>query len=425
MEKMLTLINYVLVLLFGVFVSVLLSGGSNSKKEHLKIVLFSLLSLTIQGSCTILFGVAFTTKLYPLITHLPLILFLVLVLKKPCSIAITSVLTAYFCCQLPFWTGILSQELFYTYDVYQYTYTIMIFVFFFLIWYFFAKPAHQAMIYSKKSLFLIGFLPAVYYIFDYVTTVYTDVLYNANLKIMNEFFPTVMVLFYIWFIVVYREEVQQRTKIQMEKNMLSMQIGNAKTQLSVLRSAQEQAKIYRHDMRHHITMIDSFVQRGELDQIKEYLALAQHQLTEITPMYFCENEIVNLILSSFMNKVKEQAAVLDIKADIPKELNILDTELCSVILNGLENALHAVCKIQDETKRNILFDCSVKKNMLLIKISNPYIGEVQMEDGVPYSNEVDHGYGCKSIKSISNNRKGYCSFMASDGIFTLKVALPY
>lgn len=421
--QLLSTFNYGLVLLFGVFLSVLFSGNIQNKRDRLRILFFSIFTLCLQTSCAFLFGLSLTTKLYPLIAHMPLILFLVLALKKPIGISIVSVMTAYFCCQLPRWTGLLAQQLFHAQIAYIIVYSISIVVYFLLIWHFFAKPAHQAMTYSRQSLFLFGCLPAVYYVFDYAATVYTDILYTG-IKLMSEFLPTVMVFFYVWFIVAYHNEVQQKTKIQLEKNMLSMQMETAKLQMSVLRSSQEQSIIYRHDMRHHFSMINSFASQGEFAKITEYLATAQHELTTFTPIQFCENETFNLLLSSFVSKGKKQDIVFNIKANLPKELNIPDTEICSLLSNGLENAINAVNQVEDATLRKVLVTCSINRNMLLIEIENAYVGDVQMSDEIPTSTEIGHGYGCKSMSSIAKKRNGFCSFWAADGIFTLRIALP-
>ncbi|MEG2929804.1 MAG: GHKL domain-containing protein [Oscillospiraceae bacterium] len=423
MERILAIINYGLVLLFGVFLSVLFSGRSQSNKDRWNILLFSVFMLCLQTTCSALVGLKLTTKLYPLITHLPLILFLIFVLKKPAGISIVSVLTAYFCCQIPRWAGVLAQQIFHTRNAYLIAYSITIIGLFFLIERFFAKPAYQAMTYSWHSQFLFGCLPLVYYVFDYATTVYTSILYTG-IKMMSEFLPTVMVVFYVWFIIAYHKEVQQKTQIQLEKNMLSMQMETAKLQLKVLRGSQEQAIIYRHDMRHHFSMLDSFAQQGDITKIKEYLANAQHELTAITPTSFCKNETVNLILSSFKDRAEKKKITLVIKADLPNELNISDTELCSVLSNGLENAIRAVNKIEDTMLRKVFVDCRVNKNMLLIEIENGYSGDVQINDETPTTTEVGHGYGCKSMRSIAQKRKGYCDFKANNGLFTLRVALP-
>ncbi|MEG1683963.1 MAG: ATP-binding protein, partial [Oscillospiraceae bacterium] len=419
MERLLATLSYGLVLLFGVFLSVLFAGGSKNRKERSYLLLFSIFTLCVQTACAFIFGLSLTTKLYPLIAHLPLILFLVLALKKPVGISIVSVLTAYFCCQLPRWVGVLALQIFHTRLAYLLTYSVAIFVFFFVIWHFFAEAANQAMTYSRQSLILFGCLPTVYYVFDYAATVYTQVLYTG-IELMSEFLPTVMALFYVWFIVAYHSEVQEKTQIQLEKNMLDLQMETAKGQLETLRCSQEQAVIYRHDMRHHLSMLDSFARQGELGQITEYLAHAQQELTAITPLHFCENETVSLLLSAFTGKAKKRGIHLSVKADLPKELNIPDIELCSVLSNGLENAIHAVSKLEDSTLRKIFVTCSVSRNMLLLEIENAYTGEVKMEDETPTSTEIGHGYGCKSMRSIAEKRNGFCTFAAAEGIFTLR-----
>ncbi|MEG1514167.1 MAG: ATP-binding protein [Clostridia bacterium] len=423
MERLLSTVNYGLVLLFGVFLSVLFSGGCKGRKERLYILLFSLFTLCAQTACSYAFGLSATTKLYPLITHLPLVLFLVLALKKPVGISIVSVLTAYFCCQLARWTGVLALHLFHARIAYLIAYSVAIIVFFFLLWRLFVEAAHQAMTYSRQSLFLFGCLPAVYYVFDYAATVYTRALYTG-IEMMSEFLPTVMALFYVWFIVTYHSEVQQKTQIQLEKNTLHLQMEAAKSQLDVLRASQEQAAIYRHDMRHHLAMIDSFAQHGALAQITEYLATAQQTLTAITPLRFCENETINLLLSSFTSKAQKQAITLRVKADLPRDMNLPDTELCSVISNGLENALNAVGKLEDDTPKNVFISCKLIRNMLLIEIENAYRGDIQMNGQTPTSTEIGHGYGCKSIRSIAQKRNGFCTFALADGVFTLRVLLP-
>ncbi|MEG0864556.1 MAG: ATP-binding protein [Clostridia bacterium] len=422
MIQLLSTVNHGLVLLFGVFLSVLFAGGSQ-ERDRLSIGAFSVFTLCLQTACDYFFGLSLTMRLYPLITHLPLVLFLVLALKKPVGISIVSVLTAYFCCQLPRWTGVLAQQLFHTHTADLIAYSVSILVFFFLIWRFFAKPAHLAMTESKQSLFLFGCLPAVYYVFDYIATVYTVALYTG-ISVISEFLPTVMIFFYMWFMVAYHREVQQKTQIQLEKNVLSAQMETAKLQLDALRTSQEQAVLYRHDMRHHFSMLDSFAQQGELAKITAYLSNAQHELTAITPLRFCENETVNLLLSSFMRKAEKQGIALIARADLPKELQIPDTELCSVLLNGLENALHAVSQCTDSTERKVLIACSVNRNLLLIEIKNAYTGTVQIENELPASTEIGHGYGCKSIRSIAQSRGGLCTFQAADGMFTLRVVLP-
>ena len=108
---------------------------------------------------------------------------------------------------------------------------------------------------------------------------------------------------------------------------------------------------------------------------------------------------------------------------MPQKLSISDTDLCTILSNGLENALHAVEKLESSF-RYVDFYCEAKQNKLLIEIKNPYIREVIMENGIPISNEPGHDYGCQSIHSITQQHHGICTFQTKQNIFILRIVLP-
>jgi sensor histidine kinase regulating citrate/malate metabolism len=102
-----------------------------------------------------------------------------------------------------------------------------------------------------------------------------------------------------------------------------------------------------------------------------------------------------------------------------------ETSFCTLFSNGLENAIFAAAKIKDEKRKNVRVNCQLHKGNLLIYIKNPYEGEVVFRGNLPKSKHPEHGFGTKSIKLIADMHGGFCSFEAKDGVFTLKVALPF
>ncbi|MEG1577448.1 MAG: GHKL domain-containing protein [Oscillospiraceae bacterium] len=422
MERLLAAFNYGLVLLFGVFLSVLFAGGAKSRRDRLMILLFVIFTLALQTACSLFFGLDITTKIYPLIAHLPLILFLVLALKKSAWMSVVSVLTAYFCCQLPRWVGVLAQQICHTRTLSLLTYSIAAVLFFLLICRFFTKPAHQAMTYSRQSLFLFGCLPAVYYVFDYASTVYTDILYTG-IKMMSEFLPTVMVLFYVWFIVAYHGQVQQKTKIQLDNEMLSYQLKQVGIQMQEEQKTQELSRVYRHDMRHHFALLKGLLADENVAEALQYINTAQGDIDTITTIHYCLNSTVNLILSSFVAKGAKMGVTLKIEADLPQQLSLSETELCAILSNGIENAMTATGKLA-EGQKNINIHLSLHKGNLLLSIENPYEGMVRMENGLPQNDAEGHGFGVRSIEMLTRKHNGYCSFTAQGGLFILKVVLP-
>ena len=130
-----------------------------------------------------------------------------------------------------------------------------------------------------------------------------------------------------------------------------------------------------------------------------------------------------LFLPAFHLQSQRQGTVLTVDASLPNDVAISDTELCSLLSNGLENALHAVADLPADRKQISLY-CGVRQNKLLIEIRNPCAGPIAMRDGLPVSDREGHGYGCRSIQAIAQRNGGLCVFSARQGQFLLQIMLP-
>lgn len=176
-------------------------------------------------------------------------------------------------------------------------------------------------------------------------------------------------------------------------------------------------------MRHNLSLINSYLESGEISKASEYIRRVQTGIDRIVPIRYCENNAVNLILSSFAAKAKQQNVVLHTEVNIPAALPFSDNDLCALLSNGLENAVRAAAQMDGE-QRKVHINCQPHKNNLLISIRNPYGGTVAMHEGLPASSRPKHGFGAKSIRMITEKYNGHCAFEAENGLFTLKVVLP-
>lgn len=78
----LEVIRYTLTLLFGIFVSSLFLDIKINKKNILIITSFFFIDLALQAIFYFSKNISSVISLYPLITHLPLFLFFVIIFKK-------------------------------------------------------------------------------------------------------------------------------------------------------------------------------------------------------------------------------------------------------------------------------------------------------------------------------------------------------
>ena len=414
---------YVLVLVYGLALSAdIATGGTVTRRQKRMLSLLCLLFLAIQALGFVLLGERMVERLYPLIVHLPLVLILMVFMKRPVGVAVVSTCAAYLCCQPPRWGRIAVEALTGSTLAAQMVYILLVPLLYWLFHRFFVGAAYSAMTASRSALLLFGSLPVTYYIFDYATTIYSDALYSG-IQALNEFLPTALVTFYVLFLPAFHTQTQKRTAAEMQRSMLESELEQSQLEMDSLRQLEAQTAIYQHDMRHHLNMLDGLLSSGKPEQAEEYIQKVQADIESITPRRFCENELVNLLCSSFTAKASKAGITLTVEAKLPNALAISDTELCSLLSNGLENALHAASE-QPAGERWVTLYCGVRQNKLLIEIRNPCHGEVPMQDGIPVSGREGHGFGCRSIRTIAQRNSGLCMFTAQGGEFCMQVMLP-
>lgn len=120
-----------LTLLFGVFVSASFLGIQMNRKNLVALFGFTCASGVVYISVFLLFGEQITTRIYPLIVHLPLILFLMLYFGYRFLVSTLSVATAYLCCQVSKWVGLVALDIFHAewgYYSVRIAITILVFV---------------------------------------------------------------------------------------------------------------------------------------------------------------------------------------------------------------------------------------------------------------------------------------------------------
>lgn len=420
--QVIDVVNYGLIFLYGAFLSLSVSEGPGSRRGRAALLTVSPVFLLLQGGTFLLLGEEPTKRLYPFLVHIPLMLLLVFVLKRPFGTSLVSVCIAYLCCQLPRCGEIAITAATGSRLYGEIIFTLSIPSLLLLLEMYFVPSAREAMAESRRSLALFGSLPVAFYACSYFSLYFSDA-FRFGEEVLREMFPTLLGLFYMIYTAAYRRQLRRGAQAELLNSMMGGQLRQAENDMASLRRAEAQSAGYQHDMRHHLAAIDGLLDMGKPEKAKEYIRGVQRDIESITPRRFCENELVNLLCSSFSAKAERLGVRLELEASLPGELAVSDTELCALISNGLENALNAVSGLK-EGRRWVELYCGVNLDKLLIEIKNPYDGRVVFRDGLPASGRLGHGYGCRSIYTIARRCRGLCEFRADDGVFIMRVALP-
>jgi len=199
-------------------------------------------------------------------------------------------------------------------------------------------------------------------------------------------------------------------------NMLDSQFKQAQKEFESLRQMQKTTASYRHEYASSFCSSSEYgIQRkhGRYQRISADRAV---WLDAITPVRFCENETVNLILSSFAAKAKQSEVRLTIDAKLPDSYPFSDTELAPSCQHP--GKCHTCIKANNDiSKRIIHLRMFSRNNKLCIDIRNSYQKEPVFHHGSPVSKEQGHGFGTKSMAHIVEKYGGVFQFSVKDGWF--------
>lgn len=208
-------------------------------------------------------------------------------------------------------------------------------------------------------------------------------------------------------------------RLRLENQLLSMQQARYNNLLATTR----QIRQARHDMRHHFHVLQSFAEKENLEDILKYLAKVQGNIPA-GDLGLCENAAADSVASYFTLMYREHGIPYTFTLDLPRELPVPDTDLCSVLSNLLENALEAGLRAAPERRQVKASAHLHAKHMVLLSVENNYDGEVTEKNGTFLSSKrPGEGIGLQAVRHIAEKDGGYCRFLYGDGIFCANVML--
>lgn len=424
-ETLISLLNDAAVSIYGGWLSASFCGVLGSRRNRWIFWLGMALMLIPQGAVYLLWDAEFRLRIYPLIVHLPLTLLLYMLSGKWLWPAI-SVLSAYLFCQMRRWLALLAAAVLPGEEITRKLSELVFTVPLLLIFLRFAAPAvRQLMEHPVNTQCQFGLIPALYYGFDYLTRIYTDLL-SLGSPVVVEFMPTVCCGAYLVFLLYNSAEERRHSLLQQTQDNLKLQITQASREISALRESQAMTARHRHDLRHHLQYLLSCIENGQAERAKEYISGICAELEAQHVRRYCENESANLILSAFAKRAEKMGVEMNVRGALPAVISAADNDLCVILSNALENALHACLPFAvagEASTIDIEFQTQEKNGRLFLQIVNPCQGEVRFEKGIPVSDRPGHGIGAQSIRAVVEQYSGVYKFAVQEGQFVLRLFL--
>jgi len=236
---------------------------------------------------------------------------------------------------------------------------------------------------------------------------------------------TVAILIIAAYVLILRffKQTREQLILQNEQNILAMQVSSLQARYETIKEAEEKMFICRHDLRHHLNLINAYLADNNLAGVRKYIIEIENNIDETKIKKHCDNDTVNLIMASYINMAKNENILVESQVYIPQDCAVSDMDLCIILANAIENAIYACMNIEDINARKINISCKSKNDKLFIQVTNNFSGEVIFAEDMPISAQENHGFGTKSIAATVQKYSGLYSFTADNGVFRARIIL--
>lgn len=219
--------------------------------------------------------------------------------------------------------------------------------------------------------------------------------------------------------------ISKNAILQESLHLSETQINAQKKQLDTLQNHMEQLKRFRHDTRHHILAINSFLKSQNNDGLKNYLSELTKSLPEPSEIY-CENSVINALLCYYRETAESEHIRVSFSVSLSENLPFSDTDLCIILGNFLENAVEACMRMTSANKFITLKMSMPSRHTLVILAENSYEGVIcRTTDGAFLSSKEKNrkGIGVASIISIIKKYNGIPRFEYNEPVFKASLLL--
>ena len=190
-----------------------------------------------------------------------------------------------------------------------------------------------------------------------------------------------------------------------------------------LRAYIDHTRTLRHDFRQHIILLQHYLNTGDLETLRTSLNEFDSALNATRTAY-CENRAIDAIVAHYMRVAQRKGINIKLQMNLPEQIPMKMTDLCVVLGNLMENAMHGVETLDPEKRQVELRAKMLTDEMIGITISNPYDATLILDrNGIPKSQRKHHGIGLRSVVDTVKHYQGNVQFKTENRIFQVSLTM--
>lgn len=221
------------------------------------------------------------------------------------------------------------------------------------------------------------------------------------------------------------ETSRARTQLEESLRYADRNLLAQKKQFDALAVHMDETRKARHDLRQHLAVVRSYIERDDKAGLAEYIDLYQTHLPPDTWERYCRNDVVNAIVCYYAAVARDGGIEFEAGIDYPDGCPVSGTDITVLLGNLLENAVEACKREAAEVPQTITLRVKRRgSSTLLILVDNPCAAPVAFDGDTPLSSKREGaGIGVESVREIAARYGGTVRFEQRDGMFYASVLL--
>lgn len=210
----------------------------------------------------------------------------------------------------------------------------------------------------------------------------------------------------------------------MQRQEYAYQLEAYDRQADEKRGKEREFRKMKHDMKNNMIYLKELL-NTDAEKAREFLDeyIGQNEATD--EISKSENLAVDALINYKNMTAREKGITIHLESQIPAELPYESTDLSIILGNLLDNAIEATEKL--EVEKDIFVSLMYRKEKLLIKVRNPYTGDIKKDRTGNYISEKkdreNHGIGLKSVRKVVEKYEGVMEIHTEDQIFEICVII--
>ena len=243
---------------------------------------------------------------------------------------------------------------------------------------------------------------------------------NAQLFMICRLYAVLCCLFVLY----VQTAIHKRMHVQHELRTSRLLWHKQKEQYEMSRDTIERINRKCHDLKHQVAALRAVRYDDQRQQVLDEL---EKSVMVYDSGARTGNEVLDVVLTEKSLQCEQQGITWTCVADgsLLRFMNPVD--LYTLFGNALDNAIESVREIAVPEQRVVALTLYGRGDLVILQLENYYAQDLRFQGELPRTrkeDELNHGYGLKSIQDIVGKYGGSMTILAEDHIFMLSIVIP-